>query len=879
MIRFRKKSIIYALLLTAAAVLFFVSDSFAAVTDGISISISPKTVTVGANAELTITSENGSLPTIADIPEIKNLRWRGTSTKNSTTVNGTKTKSVSMITYSFVVTSPGTYTIPPMTVTAGKAKIKTEEIVFNAVEAKLKSEGGTNGGNGNEDGVALKDVIFSKCEIMSSRKKFYVGEEIPLEIRVYQRNGIQMQLGYPVIGFGQKANIVFRDFKAQNEENPEFDQVTKTTENIDGKAFTVYIFRTAFRSVSTGTVSIKTETAVRVILQDNSRRGGSFFDDDSFFNPFASQRSIRENIVSECPPVEIISLPAPPQNSQVTGLTGKWKCNVELGTAKTYRVGQALALTITLKGDGTLETLKAPQLELQGFRVYPPEIEKNQISDTVKMTYTLIPLAEGDTEIPIQFCTFNPAEGKYDITSFAKKIKIEKADSVTGAAGAGKVVGGNVTGDAGTQAQNQAEENVRRTDGILYLKKNTQGTVSLPLYRNAVLPCMLLLLAGLMFWGVCEFMHARRSALANDPGLVRRNSAYARRKELIRKLKAENPQEISSGTTADINSYFADMLNLPPGSTLHETAAALKKESPEISEKLEKLAESSWMPGMKSSFDAHFMKSLIKEISKFAAVLALFAGVITGASAEDVKIMKDLKPISCDGDAMNAYDSGDFGAAEQFYRSRLNPVRPSPALIYNIGNCIYQRGDLPRALVSYELAHRLSPGDSDIRENMNLARRKLSLPEKYKINSPADMIPYVRDSLRPDNWLVVFCGGLALAFAALGIRRFRYVSSHFWKVTLAIGAAVVLISGAAYISQLDSSYSSRHAIVTMRNAPVFTLPSEKSGKVELKLKAGEEVSIEEKRMEWDRIRAGNAEGWMRSSDIAPLWNPSGIKFN
>lgn len=59
-----------------------------------------------------------------------------------------------------------------------------------------------------------------------------------------------------------------------------------------------------------------------------------------------------------------------------------------------------------------------------------------------------------------------------------------------------------------------------------------------------------------------------------------------------------------------------------------------------------------------------------------------------------------------------------------------------------MGNCLYKLGDLPRALICYERASRLAPRDSDILENLNLVRRKLGLPEKYLIASPADIPPY-----------------------------------------------------------------------------------------------------------------------------------------
>ena len=47
----------------------------------------------------------------------------------------------------------------------------------------------------------------------------------------------------------------------------------------------------------------------------------------------------------------------------------------------------------------------------------------------------------------------------------------------------------------------------------------------------------------------------------------------------------------------------------------------------------------------------------------------------------------------------------------------------------------------------------------------------------------------------------------------------------------------------------------------------------------MKLKAGEELMIGERRMNWVRIRSGNAEGWVPASDVTSLWPPGRISTN
>ena len=47
----------------------------------------------------------------------------------------------------------------------------------------------------------------------------------------------------------------------------------------------------------------------------------------------------------------------------------------------------------------------------------------------------------------------------------------------------------------------------------------------------------------------------------------------------------------------------------------------------------------------------------------------------------------------------------------------------------------------------------------------------------------------------------------------------------------------------------------------------------------MKLKAGEELVIGEKRMNWVRIRSGNTEGWVPAQDVTSLWTTSSISTN
>ena len=84
-----------------------------------------------------------------------------------------------------------------------------------------------------------------------------------------------------------------------------------------------------------------------------------------------------------------------------------------------------------------------------------------------------------------------------------------------------------------------------------------------------------------------------------------------------------------------------------------------------------------------------------------------------------------------------------------------------------------------------------------------------------------------------------------------------------------------MICAAALIAKMSADDPAREAVVIVRNTPLYSLPSAESGRVEQYLKPGAEVSIEENRMDWVRVRLeNNDEGWVRGSNLALLWSDS-----
>ena len=75
-------------------------------------------------------------------------------------------------------------------------------------------------------------------------------------------------------------------------------------------------------------------------------------------------------------------------------------------------------------------------------------------------------------------------------------------------------------------------------------------------------------------------------------------------------------------------------------------------------------------------------------------------------------------------EAETAYTKEDYGKAIELYEGILKSNGDSPEIYYNLGNAYYKAGKIASAILNYERALVLDPGDADVRFNLQMARQK-----------------------------------------------------------------------------------------------------------------------------------------------------------
>lgn len=72
----------------------------------------------------------------------------------------------------------------------------------------------------------------------------------------------------------------------------------------------------------------------------------------------------------------------------------------------------------------------------------------------------------------------------------------------------------------------------------------------------------------------------------------------------------------------------------------------------------------------------------------------------------------------------SAYANGNYAEAISVYENLLENIGESSELHYNLGNAYYKAENIAKAILAYERALLLNPGDEDIAFNLQLARSK-----------------------------------------------------------------------------------------------------------------------------------------------------------
>ena len=463
--------------------------------------------------------------------------------------------------YTVMPEKAGTFKIPPQTINVGGASLRTPQLVLNVSGTSSPT---ARSGSGTQS-LDQQQVAFA--ELVVTKKSAYVGEMIPVEIRLGVNTRTRANLTKP-------PEITGQGFTTQKLSEPQ-----QNFETIGGRTYQVLTYKTAIAAARTGrfTVGPVEFEAVVQVPRQSSGRGRSPFDlfnmDDPFSDPFFSdpfgtmmERRVVK-IKSEPATLDVKALP-PKAPAEFSGAVGIFDMTAD-ANPKSAQVGDPLTVTATISGRGNFDRVNAPELsDVRGWHKYPPSSKFNQnddvgISGDKSFEMVLSPNERKQHVPALVFSYFDPVKENY-VTLKSDPIAVRIEGTAAPAAPSPAVAA--VPSTAPTAAP--------KPQDILYqISEWPSASQSFtPVYENRnfwlaqIVP--LVALIGLVGW---KWRNARRGDRAAQR-LARLSHEVSELQRNLRQHSA-SPQDYFAQAARAVQVKTALVKNVDPDSVDAETAA------------------------------------------------------------------------------------------------------------------------------------------------------------------------------------------------------------------------------------------------------------------------------------------------------------------
>jgi tetratricopeptide (TPR) repeat protein len=223
--------------------------------------------------------------------------------------------------------------------------------------------------------------------------------------------------------------------------------------------------------------------------------------------------------------------------------------------------------------------------------------------------------------------------------------------------------------------------------------------------------------------------------------------------------------------------------------------------------------------------------------------------------------------------AESAYTSEQYGKATELYESVLRSYGESYEIYYNLGNSYYKNGKIAQAILNYERALLIKPGDGDVRVNLEMAKQqtvdKIEPLQEFFLK---EWLRSVQNLIGVDSWATLGIVGFVLFICCLILFFFskwmRLKKTGFY-VGILLFVAVIFANIFAH-NQRKELLDRRAAIVF---APTVTVKSspDNSGTDLFLLHEGTKVFIRNSVGDWNEIALEDGHvGWINKKDIAVI---------
>lgn len=841
-----------------------------------SISVSvPNRVAVGENFRLSYTINTqdvdefraGNIPSALEV-----IAGPYTSSQSSYQMVNGRTSSSSSITYTYTLyaSKNGTYTIP-----AAHARVKGKNVFSKAVRVIVS--GTAHNGNASPQ---MHDDYDASPQMQQAGSRI-TGKDLFIKVsankrRVYEQEPILLTYKvYTLVDLTQLEGKMpdLTGFHTQEIKLPQ--QKNFHLEKVNGKNYRCVTWsQYVMYPQITGKLTIPSITFKGIVVQQN-RTVDPF---EAFFNGGSGYIEVKRNI--KAPEINIQVDPLPTRPANFSGGVGKFNIAASLNHT-VVKAGEPISLRIVVSGIGNLKLIKEPVVE------FPKDFDKYdaKITDKTKVTVNgvegsmiydilAVPRNQGEEEIPpIKFTYYDTTQNTYKtIQTKAFRLKINKGD--------GK--GGSVAN------YNQTQEN-----DIRKLKEGESTLHDVNTFFFGSMAYWICLLLPLIAFIILLIVFRKRAIEQADIVKMRgkkANKVATKRLKKAHQLMAQNKQnEFYDEVLKALWGYVSDKLSMPIEQLSRDNIAdnlqncKVDKQTVEtFISALDECEFERYAPGDASGNMNKTINSAMSAIMEIENVLKQKKKKIRQNSNQKLSVFILLGFILLTSLSVSAankkqadtfYKRGNYQLAIKEYEELLKQG-VSADLYYNLGNAYYRTGNLTKAIIAYERAAVLSPGDDDIKFNLQFASAKTI--DKISPKSEMFFITWYHSLVNytsVDNWaktaITAIVGVLILLLVYLFVANITLRKVGFYGACAFL--ILFILSNFFAYQQKQILENCANAIVIKPIVQVKKTPSQNSTN-EFVIHEGTKVSITDKGLkQWRGIQLSDGrEGWIKSNEIEEI---------
>lgn len=598
-----------------------------------------------------------------------------------------------------------------------------------------------------------------------------------------------------------------------------------------------------------------------------------------------SQASVEQRGL-ETNPLKLTIKPLPAAPAGFSGAVGEFSFKSKI-VPLNAAVGEPVTWTLELSGTGNWPDITGlPQREVSNdFQIVQPKSKRTMkdnslFTGTLSEDVVLVPTKPGDYQLaPVSFTYFDPKAGKYQtITSDPVTVTVTAQPAITSnGTGAPIQFSINPAAPAPTETKplpaavppTPPEKLPRDT-----LKHSATGWAPLRTPSLALICLVSSALCTLLTWLVLAALRSRRT----DPQLSRR----AAHRELAALLRDSAPY--SRPATRDSllqrwQSAVATLWSLPHAAP---TAAAFAA-APEWSrlwteaDRAQHSRDAQLPPDWPARATAALQAVKVPGWDPFSLFagrnLLPFLSVLLVLSVLSVPATSHAATPATD-----AYQRGDFSAAEKGFRTALNSAPTDWTTRHNLGLALAQQDRWAEATAYWTGAFLLNSRADETRWDLSLGLQRSGL-------APVELVELARGEGRhqlvrlatPGEWQAVLIGAsllLALALILLLLQGYRHIGAWGKPTALTTSLVAMLLAAAATFSlNTYGPLADPAAVIVWKASTLRSIPTEADTTQKTSpLSAGSIALAEKPFLGWTKLTfpAGQT-GWVRTEDLIPLY--------